>query len=495
MKRVSALWTNNKVRSECRIHGSSDPFLTNLTYNSSEAGPQIAFVAIKGQRFDAHQFIKEAIAQGSPLIIHSDPLPKYDPSALYIAHPHPKRVASLLCRSLAGPLPQHIIGVTGTDGKSSTCDFLYQLLNRCNHPCGLLSTVHMDDGTGLKESPFRQSTPEAPQIYTFLRRCVANGLQTVILEATSHGLSTQEARLIDIPFSGAVYTTISSEHLDFHQSLEAYISSKMALADQLQDDGYLISNATFSQKALLQHHGKGKKLLTFALDQSDKKSTVSATTITSNVDTRVLAIANHRVKLPYGQTCYAENALGALCAAAQVLKQWELPIKALSSLTPIPGRFERIPNALGAHIIIDFAHTPDAFERLFAHIREHFSTHKVIALFGSAGRRDPSKRFYLGKAAATQCNTIYLCNEDPRDEEPQAILTELKRGILAAQSSPTVITIADRKAAINEAIRNLKANDVLLLLGKGHEKSIEMAHHSIPWSEKEIVLGALEACR
>lgn len=219
MKRVSVLWTKDKVRSECRINGNSDPLVDSVSFFSGHCTAHSVYVSVRGLHVDGHSYIPEAIGNGCPVVIHAEQLGAYDPKVLYIQHPNPRRIASLFANALAQPLPAHIIGVTGTDGKSTTCEFLWQLLNRCGVRCGLLSTVSMDDGSGKVPSPYRQSTPEAPQLYAFLRSCHLNGLDTVVLESTSHGLSEEGARLQDICYSGAIFTTLTSEHLEFHKDI------------------------------------------------------------------------------------------------------------------------------------------------------------------------------------------------------------------------------------------------------------------------------------
>jgi len=495
MKRLSVLWTNNKVRSECRIHGESDPMVNTVSFSSQSCTPTSIFIAIQGLHVDGHFYITQAIANGAPVIVHSDPLKEYKKGVVYIAHPNPRRIASLFCHALAGPLPSTIIGVTGTDGKSTTCEFLWQLLQNMKIRCGLLSTISRDDGGGRKESPYRQSTPEAPQLYEFLTTCYQNGLETVILETTSHGLSEEGSRLADLTFAGAIFTTITSEHLEFHKTHTRYIEAKMNLAKQVALDGWIVIPHDFLYRDLiLATAHKGTRILTYALDAPAEEVNLKATTAKQSWLSRTIALTPSLFfNIPYGPHYYAHNALGALLATHAVTKKaFEHIIVAKNPLLPVAGRFEVIAEKSPCTIIIDFAHTGDAFEKLFAHVRFFQANKKLIALFGVAGERDRNKRFSMGASAAKWCDAIFLTDEDPRGEPPSQIESDLRQGIEAVPSHPEVFWIPDRTQAIAAALDYCTASDILLLLGKGHEKSIQYANFSLAWNEREIVERLLE---
>lgn len=492
MKRLSALWIHGKVYSECRIHGNSDPIIEKITFSSQECTPGSVFVAFVGLHVDAHTYIDQAIDRGASVVIHANTLPVYRDRVVYIQHPHPRRVASLFCRALAEPLPAHIIGVTGTDGKSSTCEFLWHILNKSNIRCGLLTTVSIDDGTGKRPNPYRQSTPEVPILYEFLARCRAHGVDTVILEATSHGLSDRGARLVDIPFTGAIYTNITSEHLEFHGDLASYVDAKMNLARQVLPGGTIITAHDFPfHKELVQAASFGTCIKTYAMEEQENAA-LSCLTIDGTLNQRTVAIkmAGHEqlCTLPYGQHCYAENAMGALLyLIASALVPKDQALAALSDLPVIPGRFELVTTSPGFTIIIDFAHTERAFQLLFSHIKTHLPNARIIALFGAAGERDRSKRIPMGAAAGSACDACFLTDEDPRGEVAKTILDDLEAGIRLVSRSIPVFRIHDREQAIAKALAYCGTGDVLLLLAKGHEASIAYKDHTIAWNERAIV--------
>lgn len=499
MKRVSVLWAKHKVQSECRIHGNSDPSIETVSFLSGSCTTVSAFVAIKGIHTDGHAFIPEAIANGAPVIIHSAALDRYRPEVLYIRHPNPRRIASLFAHGLASGIPRRIVGVTGTDGKSTTCDFLWQLLNGCGIRCGLLSTVWMDDGTGKVPSPYRQSTPEVPELYAFLSCCHGNGLDTVILETTSHGLSAQGSRLADLAFCGAVYTSLTSEHLEFHKDIDSYVDAKMNLARQVSATGWIVAPHDFPFLRLIGEVAKETtRICTHALECNPEGTLLSATTVDEQLTGRtVMAVGreaafSQTIALPYGESCYAENALGAILACVMLSGlSWETVLGQARQLQPVPGRFEIINSGAPCTVVIDFAHTADAFERLFTHVRAHRPTGRIIAVFGAAGERDRSKRFPMGASAGRWCDEVYLTDEDPRNESPSRILSDLEAGIASVSTACRIHRIHDRERAIQEAIGNAREEDIVLLLAKSHERTIQYATYARPWDEREVARAVL----
>ncbi len=462
--------------------------MQNITFIAQQCAAHSIYVAIVGTHTDGHFFIEEAIARGAQVIIHSHDCDRYHPHVTYIAHPNPRRIASLFSKSLAGVLPATIIGITGTDGKSTTADFLYQLLHHQGVRCGLLTTVSMDDGTGKRASPYRQSTPESYILYPFLASCKSHGIDVVILETTSHALSTEGSRLTDIAFSGAVITPITSEHLEFHGTRLRYIDAKMNLVRQLKKGGWVV----FPQDTTLRTAITEAADASVQLHEENWASQTKAVSLTS----RVLQI-NHQgsrytATLPYGQACYQENFLCALTAAGCITGTlpYEIP-----KLKPVPGRFEVVPADVPWTIIIDFAHTARAFTLLFEHVRSMTASGRIIALFGAAGERDRAKRRPMGYAAGSACDIIILTDEDPRGESGDQIADDLASGIREAHFTGTLMRIADRTAAIQTAIGMCTPGDVLLLLAKGHEGTIQYRDHTVEWNERKVVLDVIHAWR
>ncbi len=490
MKRLSALLDDGKLFSECRIPVSYDPMIEQLELDSRKIGPRSVFFAINGLHVDGHRYIDEAIAHGAVAVIHEKPLVSYRPDIAYCRAGHVRMALSHMAARLHGD-PQtglSIIGVTGTDGKTTTCEFLWQLLKARGIACALLDTVSIDDGSGRTMSPYRQSTPEPTELYRFLSRCRDNGVTHVVLEATSHGLSNEHARLSGIHFSVAVYTTITSEHLEFHKSKERYIDAKLNLARQLLPGGHVCFPANFPYKAeLMQALPEGITTLTYALDDPNLKAVLHARTheaaLASRWGTVSDATGSCSIRFGYGPALFMRNMLGSLLAASAVLgcKPLELA-PSVELIKQVEGRFCIIPNNLSILTIVDFAHTADAFEQLFSEVEKLYPASRIVAVFGAAGERDRSKRAPMGAIAAKHCCSIVLTDEDPRNEDPSGINADIKSGI-ACKAAVAVHEIADRRSALAFALRLCRPGDVLLALGKGHEHTIQYPAGPLAWDE------------
>lgn len=466
-----------------------------LAYDSRKVAPSsvfFAFAPMPGGR-PGSDFIADAIARGAAEVVCQDSPQAREQEALhpgvrfvFAANPQAefsRRTA--LRHPEAGSL--RLVGVTGTDGKTTTCNFLHQILNLAGTRAGLLSTVSLDDGTRKRPSPYRQSTPEADALYAFLSSCAGNGLGTVVLEATSHALDPRTSRLSRLVFDGAVYTSLTSEHLEFHGSLEAYIQSKLNLARQTRGGGFVLAPEGGPRNAQIRQSFPGARFGTYG---------VSGLRVVSRTLTETVLQAGGQegdgkpiVRFPYGEECYLANAAGAL-EAARLLTGRAIDASILGRLSPVEGRMEAFPTRRGL-FIIDFAHTEDSFDRLMRFVRSQRPRARMCAVFSSGGRRDTAKRARMGAVAARFCQTIILTSEDPRDEGFERITADILQGVGA--SGARIILEPDRREAIREAARLSTEDAVTLLLGKGHERTIEFENgRKEPWSEKAALLSALE---
>ncbi|MBN2861147.1 MAG: UDP-N-acetylmuramyl-tripeptide synthetase [Sphaerochaetaceae bacterium] len=493
MKRVSVLLSKDKTDQVCERRGEGDPLIGSITYHSASAEKHTAFIALKGTRSDGHLYIEQAIENGANLIIHSRHLSSYHRDVTYLQCSHPQLLAAQIAYDLHGPYPQQLIGITGTDGKSSTAVFLYRFLTASGKKCGLLSTISIDDGSGCRATPYRQSTPEPEVLYPFLSRCYQNGLDTVVLEATSHALSHQTGRLYPLTFSHAIVQTISSEHLDFHQSLEQYVDDKMNLVRQLRERGHVIFSTENRYCSQIRTAMKGcSAALTYSVDAGHSGSTAQMVSTGASLNQRSFTLTSAHQSLS-ASTAFAPPFFLENIAAAAVTAQDITGKPHATFLTPpslceaIEGRYQVVPCGDNRFIIIDFAHTPDAFEKLFSFIHSLEPSVRLIALFSSAGRRDRGKRLPLGLAAGRFCSRIYLTEEDSRDEDVHQIWADIEEGISRSGFDGIIERIEERETAVRTAIGALRGGEVLLVLGKGHEKSIERSELTYAYNETELV--------
>ncbi len=503
----------------------ADVPIAGLSYDSRQCRKGWAFFAflpISGGA-DGQEFIADALKSGAAAIIctrnrRTMNLAADNPSARFIFCTNPQAQYAAWCRIFFGAPDEglQIIGVTGTDGKTSTCAFLHQLLSAQGIRTGLLSTVSLDDGTGLCDSPYRQSTPEADQIYAFLSRCRANGVRVVIMETTSHALSPATSRLSQLRFSGAIYTTISSEHLEFHKTIADYVDCKLNLARQTISDGFVLypNDSPYADKIIESFRGNrisgydldNLKITSQQLDHLDfyEKHQMEAA-MRETADCAVSEAADcaggEEPKAPeksrmqtltrfcYGPEMFLSNAIAALEAARLIIGK-PLPPGLLSNLRPIKGRMEVIRTDNGT-FLIDFAHTADSYERLFSFVRRVCPGKRLMALFSSGGRRDSVKRPRLGEIASGNCQAIILTNEDPRDEGFDRITSDIMKGIDAARTA--VYFIPDRKEAIRKAVKLSDSDTITLLLGKGHEKTMEFEKgRKVSWDEMKTLKEVLQ---
>lgn len=459
--------------------------VTKLCTHSKECSAGSIFFAFKGQSRDGSTYALEALAQGALCaIIQEDAPPTVDQRIIRVANPH---LAFALMNAAFYDYPQRsltLIAVSGTDGKSSTAEYLYQILTREGIAAGLFSTTTIDDGTAKIPSPFRVSTPEANLLYPFLRKCAQNGLSHVILEATSHALSREYSRLAGLAFDIGIITTLSGDHLEFHGSKEAYLQTKLSLLSLLKAEGIFISSTENQElERCLAALGPNQKRCILGRDYPYA--------LTEQSDYTVDGVFNGSpFTLKHPLAVFATNALQALLAASAITKKEPGSLLAhLSHLRSPKGRMQRIEHAKGRTIFIDYAHTVGAYEALFSFIKTLNLRGRVITVMGSAGGRDRSKRPLLGKIASDHSDIVIITEEDPVFENLEDITAMITMGI--TNEACLVLEIPDRKAAIAEAITRSTRGDVILLLGKGHEQSINRGATVIKWDEEEAILEAL----
>ena len=481
------------------LRGSPETTVRGLAYDSRNVERGDLFIALPGLHTDGHRFIDQAIRRGAVAILHQDELESYREGITYLQVPDSRRGMSTLAAAFYGyPSRQlNVIGVTGTDGKSTTVWLIHQLLEALGKPSGFISTVQMRSEDRVVENPLRQSTPEAPEIQRLLRRMIEGGDSYAVIEATSHGLSAQTGRLADVEFTAGVCTNISHEHLEFHGSFERYRSDKANLFRALPAGGFGVVNLNdpshqyLADQALspVYRYGLGNP-------QADLWAEVGRADLGGSLLTlhHTGQELSSRFHLPGSY-----NVENLLAAALTVLKLGSLGLADLAEAIPklrgVPGRMETIDRGQPFRVMVDYAHTPQSFAELLPLVRQH-TEGRLIAVFGSAGERDTAKRPLQGELAARFCDIVILADEDPRGEEPCEILEQIAAGCLredpGRRQGESLLLVPDRREAIGRAFSLARKADTVLLLGKGHERSIIYADGPIPWLESEVVREILE---
>ncbi len=497
----------DRIGARC-IRGEAAGPIQAIRYDSRQAGPGSLFVARPGSKDDGHHFIADAVRRGARAVIHERDLPGYAPGVCYLQVPDARTALAAAGAWHAGDPARDLllVGVTGTDGKSSTAWFTKLILDRLGLPAGLVSSVYVDDGTGVADTPWRLSTPEAPELHELLASMAGHGRRAAVIEATSIALAA--GRVHGLPLAAAAVTNITHEHLEFHGDWERYRDAKAALLDMVVDrpDG---SRGV----AVLNRDDAAGRDLCARFPASQSFSTASpaspgggeadctATVLSADGSCLTLAVRLHGIRrhcrVRLGDPVQAGNIAAALLLAAGASGAApDHVLDALPVLRPLPGRMQQIANDRGFTMIVDHAHTPAAFQQLFAGLRLCRSPYRAaggrtIVVFGSAGEKDREKRAMQGRVASEHADIVILTDEDPRSEDPLKILQDIAAGFSAGASAPRLIP--DRREAIGAAVELARPGDTVLLLGKGHERSIEHADHVQPWDEVTEACSALGA--
>ncbi len=501
-----------------QLHNLRDAEIRGLSYDSRTVGPGHLFFAIPGDHTDGHLFIHQAIARGAAAIVHSQPLQHYPEQAVFLKVDNSRkalnRAAALHYDYPARKLA--LIGVTGTDGKSTTAYFIYQLLRAQGERAGLLSTVARDTGEGLCKNPLRQSTPESPDIQSALAQMVEAGYRFAVLETTSHGLSQRTARLMGLRFEAAVFTNLSHEHLEFHGSFEQYRDDKLnlfrALAESERcfgvvnaDDPNSSCFEAATERTVLRYSidNRSADLRAVLLESSGEYSDCDFIIAASSFSTlereaagdSVQGHSSVRVRVPVPARFNIENSLAAVLTVSHLLQKPIARVAAdVAGLRPVVGRMAPVRGNQPFSVVVDYAHSPGSFEKVFPIFRAN-TAGRLIAVFGSAGERDVQKRPIQGAIAARYCDILVLADEDPRGEDGYDILLQIAEG--ARRENPdlkeggTLQLRPDRSEAIRKAVSIARPGDTVVMLGKGHEASIIYRDGPIDWDERRAAEEAL----
>jgi UDP-N-acetylmuramoyl-L-alanyl-D-glutamate--2,6-diaminopimelate ligase len=463
------------------------------------------FVALAGEHKDGHDFAADAVAAGAVAIMGERILPGLPAPQLLVERGRPGLALAAAWFHDFPSTRLGIVGVTGTDGKTTTCFLVRAMLEAAGQQTGLLGTVDVVVGGKPRGNPGRSTTPEAPELQANLAAMVAAGDRFAVVESTSHGLAQE--RVGEVAYDVAVLTNLSHEHLEFHGSPEAYRSAKLRLFERLavgpgnpdkgwgkagvinQDDPSADWFAVVARDA-------GARILSYGAGQT---ADVRAARIEE--DARGIRLRVHTARWESDLTLHlagrfnAQNALAAIGVGEALGLDPEAMRKGLESLVGVPGRMERVEAGQPFVVVVDYAHTPEALATVLDNLAPLAAAAGggLIAVFGSAGERDTLKRPMMGRAAGERCRLVVLTDEDPRGEDRDAILEEIAEGAERAgrRRDHDLLLIPDRGAAIEAALEQARPGDVVLLAGKGHERSIEMAGTVLPWDEADAARRAL----
>ncbi len=478
-----------------------------VDYDSRRVREGSLFVAIPGGRADGHDFVPQAVRAGACGVLVERPLSGVAVPQLVVRAARPALATAAAWLEGFPAARLGVVGITGTDGKTTTCFLVRAMLEAAGQRCGLSSTVATIVGGARFGGPSRATTPEAPELQAALAAMVAAGDRFAVVESTSHGLA--QDRVGEVAYDVAVLTNLTHEHLEFHRTHAAYRAAKRRLFEALAVDernpekgwgktGVVNRDDAWAAEFMAATESAGARLVTYG---RAAEADVRLRQVAQDADALHLQVATPRwagsVALRLAGSFNAQNALAAIAVGEALGLDPAAVRQGLQAVEPIPGRMERVPTELPFTVVVDYAHTPNALQLVLDDLAPLAAAAGggLVAVFGSAGERDVMKRPLMGRVAGERCRLVVLTDEDPRGEDRAAILEAIAAGAEAAGKvrGHDLLLIPDRTAAIRAAIERATPGDVVLLAGKGHESTIEMADGPRPWDERAAVEAALAA--
>lgn len=469
-----------KTRLE-EIIGSTNVAISSVTFDSRKVKKDSLFIATRGTASDGHHYIEVAIENGAVAVVCEDLPETLNENITYVkVLDSSASLGYIACNFYDNPSEKlKLVGITGTNGKTTTVTLLFNLFRGLGYNVGLLSTVENKINTTV--IPSTHTTPDALALNELLAKMVEAGCQFAFMEVSSHAIV--QHRITGLKFTGAAFSNITHDHLDYHKTFEEYIRAKKMFFDNLQDDAFALTNKDDRNGSVMLQNTKAKKYSYGLKSVADFKCRV----VENHLNGLLLSIDNQEVWVKLIGSFNAYNVL-VVYSIALLLKQDKVQVlTTLSNLNSVEGRFQYIKSKNGIVAIVDYAHTPDALKNVLETIKDiRTGNEQVITLVGCGGDRDSAKRPIMAQIACEYSNKVILTSDNPRSEDPEDILNQMQAGISPVEMKKT-LRISDRKEAIRTAVAFAKEGDIILIAGKGHEKYQEIKGVKHPFDDFEIV--------
>lgn len=439
------------------------------------------FIAVKGTQTDGHAYIASAEEKGASAIVCENIPEKQNPDIAYIVVPDAQAATGRLATTFYGypSLKLKLVGVTGTNGKTTIATLLYELFSAMGHKCGLLSTVC--NYIAGKAYPSTHTTPDAISLNRLLAQMVDAGCEYAFMEVSSHALA--QKRVGGLEFAGGIFTNLTRDHMDFHETMENYLKAKKSFFDNLQRNSFAITNLDDKNGPVMVQNCRGDIKNYSTRTICDYKARI----VETHLDGMILEFNNREFSTMLTGRFNISNLLAIYGAAVELGKDAEEVLRVMSTLKPVSGRFETLRSAGGISAIVDYAHTPDALKNVLGTINEVLRGQgNVITVVGAGGNRDKGKRPMMAVEAVKGSNRVILTSDNPRNEEPQDIINDMLAGLNDEQRK-SVISIVDRKEAIRTACALAQRGDVVLVAGKGHENYQDIKGVKHHFDDKEVI--------
>ena len=469
------------------VEGPVDVDITDVDIDSRQVAPGHLFVAIKGTQTDGHRFIPKAEEQGAVAVLCEDMPAERREGVCYVQVASTETAVGPVATAFQGhPSEQlKLVGVTGTNGKTTIATLLYNMFRRLGYRCGLLSTVC----NYIEDEPVaaNHTTPDPIELNRLLRRMVDAGCQYVFMECSSHAIAQQ--RIGGLHFAGGIFTNLTRDHLDYHKTVENYRNAKKQFFDMLPKGAFAITNAD-DKNGLFMVQNTRATVKTYSIRQM---ADFRARIVECHFEGMYLEIDGREVGVQFIGKFNVSNLLAVYAAAMMLGQQPEDVLVAMSTLKSVAGRLEPIRSPEGFTAVVDYAHTPDALENVLRAIHEVLDGKegRVITVCGAGGNRDKGKRPLMAQEAVRQSDRVIITSDNPRFEEPQDIINDMLAGLDAKQMKK-VLTIVDRREAIRTACMMAQKGDVILIAGKGHEDYQEVKGVKHHFDDREEVRACFQ---
>ncbi len=463
------------------IDGDADVEITGVDIDSRRVEPGHLFVAIKGTQTDGHAYIAKAIELGAAAILCEKKPDDAPQGVTFVTLESTEAAVGKVATLFYGDPSRKLklVGVTGTNGKTTIATLLYNMFRKLGYKCGLLSTVcnYIED----EAIPADHTTPDPIELNALLARMVAAGCDYAFMECSSHAIA--QKRIGGLRFAGGIFTNLTRDHLDYHKTFENYRDAKKAFFDELPKEAFAITNADDKNGMVMVQNTKATVKTYSTRSMADFKAKI----IECHFEGMYLEIDGHEVGVQFIGKFNVSNLLAVYGAAVMLGQKPDDILLVMSTLHSVSGRLEPLRSPLGYTAIVDYAHTPDALENVLNAIHEVLDGKgHVITVCGAGGNRDKGKRPLMAQEAAKQSDRVIITSDNPRFEEPQDIINDMLAG-LNAQQMRKVVSIADRKEAIRTACMMAQKGDVVLVAGKGHEDYQEIKGVKHHFDDKEVI--------
>ncbi|MEO8794167.1 MAG: UDP-N-acetylmuramoyl-L-alanyl-D-glutamate--2,6-diaminopimelate ligase [Daejeonella sp.] len=468
-----------------KVVGSTDVEISELCFDSRKVKPGCIFFAISGTSSDGHIFIQQAINDGAKVIVCEE-LPQSTSNEItYVVVEDSAAALGLMAANFYDhpSLKLKLVGVTGTNGKTTVATLLYQLFLELGFKVGLLSTVQNYINTTIV--PATHTTPDPLALNTLLSEMVAAGCDYCFMEVSSHAVAQQ--RIKGLQFTGGVFTNLTHDHLDFHLTFDSYLKAKKEFFDGLDKSSFALVNVDDKNGRVMVQNSKAH-LKTYGLkNMADFKARL----IENHFSGLLLNIDDQEVWFKMVGAFNAYNLLAAYGTALLLDQDKNKVLTVLSRLSGAEGRFDYIKSPNGIIGIVDYAHTPDAVQNVLSTIQDiRQGNEQVISVIGCGGDRDKSKRPIMAQVACDWSDKVILTSDNPRSESPEAIIADMEKGVMPTNKRKA-LSITDRKEAIRTACHLARPGDIILVAGKGHEKYQDIKGVKYPFDDKQILTELL----